>query len=365
LLLKGLLVIFRQSLGYKMMQRSSPQRSIEQLASLPTAQGGLTRLAADRVRKAGIKLGPLLSGVGLTIEQIDDPEHRISVRNQIAFLEAAAQALNDDFLGLNLAEEFDCRDLGLLYYVMASSDTLGDALNRASRYSRITNEAIVLEYQGAREPALRLSYSGVPRHADLHQIEFSIVAMVRVSRVLSGRQLFPTRVSMVHVRSKGSSKFSRLLGKDVEFGANTDRIDFPAGSAAWTLVDADPRLNKLLLKTCEASLDARSKRRDSFRITVENTVAPLLPHGQARADVAAKKLGMSERTLARRLAEEDVTFIGVLQQLKERLALRYLEDDSMPISRIAWLLGFEEVSSFSHACRRWTGKSPRELRRAS
>ena len=115
-----------------MMKKSSTQRSIKQLAGLPTAQGGLTRLAADCLRKAGIKLGPLLSRVGLTIDQIDDPEHRISVRNQIAFLEAAAEALDDDFLGLKLAEEFDCRNVGLLYYVMASSDTLGDALKRAA-----------------------------------------------------------------------------------------------------------------------------------------------------------------------------------------------------------------------------------------
>ncbi len=178
------------------MRDNSTQQSVKRLAGLPTAQGGLTRLAADRVRKAGIKLSPLLSSVGLTIEQIDDPEHRISVRNQIAFLEAAAQALSDDFLGLNLAGEFDCRDLGLLYYVMASSDTLGDALKRVSRYSRITNEAIVLDYREAREPTLRLSYSGIPRHADQQQIEFCIVAMVRISRVLSGRQLFPKHVSM-------------------------------------------------------------------------------------------------------------------------------------------------------------------------
>ena len=92
-----------------MMRRSPTQRSIEQLASLPTAQGGLTRLAVERVRKAGIKLVPLLSDVGLTVEQIDEPEHRISVRNQIAFLDAAAKALNDEFIGLNLAADFDCR----------------------------------------------------------------------------------------------------------------------------------------------------------------------------------------------------------------------------------------------------------------
>ena len=97
---------------------------------------------------------------------------------------------------------------------------------------------------------------------------------------------------------------------------------------------------------------------------MENTIAPLLPHGQAHAHVVAAKLGMSERTLARRLAEEDVTFIEVLQQLKASLASRYLEDERVPISRIAWLLGFEDASSFSHPCRRWTGKSPRELRRS-
>jgi AraC-like DNA-binding protein len=87
-------------------------------------------------------------------------------------------------------------------------------------------------------------------------------------------------------------------------------------------------------------------------------------HGQAVVNVVAKKLGMSERTLERRLAEEGVSFSQVLQQLKATLALRYLEMTGIPISRIAWLLGFEEASSFSHACRRWIGKSPREFRRS-
>jgi AraC-like DNA-binding protein len=346
------------------MQRSSIRRSIKQLSGLPTVQGGLSRLAADRVRLAGIKLEPLLSRVGLTIDQIDDPERRINAPNQIAFLEVAADALNDDLLGLRLAEEFDLRDLGLLYYVMASSDTLGDALERASRYSRITNEAVVLQYQEAREPKLRLAYSGIPRHTDLQQIEFCIVAMVRVSRALSGRRFVPKHVSISHIRPRGLAKFAGLLGKDLEFGGDADEIDFPAGSADWALVDADARLNKILLKTCEESLSSRKSNTGRLRITVENTISPLLPHGQAKASVVAKKLGMSERTLVRRLAEEGETFNEILQELKASLAFRYLEEDSMPISRIAWLLGFEETSSFSHACRRWTGKSPRELRRS-
>lgn len=347
------------------MQQHSTRPPIKQLADLPTAQGGLTRLAADRVRGAGIKLMPLLARVGLTAQQIDDPDHRIPVRSQVAFLEAAASALNDDFLGLTLAEKFDCRDLGLLYYVMASSDTLGSALKRAARYSRITNEAVVLEYREGREPILRLTYSGVPRHVDRHQIEFCIIALVRVARGLSGRPFVPERIALSHVRSNGRSKFARLLGTDVEFGSDVDEITFSAGAAEWALVDADAKLNRILVQVCEDGLAARTRTAGTFRIKVENTIAPLLPHGQGRASVVAEKLGVSERTLERRLAREGVTFSKVLQDLKANLAIRYLEEDGMPISKIAWLLGFEEVSSFSHACRRWTGRSPRQLRWAN
>ena len=119
-----------------------------------------------------------------------------------------------------------------------------------------------------------VSYSGIPRHADQQQIEFCIVAMVRISRVLSGRQVFPKHVSMIYVRSEGRSKFARFLGKDIEFGGNADEISFPAGSAEWALLDADPRLNKILLKNCEESLKARNGKRGSFRVMVENTIAP-------------------------------------------------------------------------------------------
>jgi AraC-like DNA-binding protein len=334
------------------------QHSIRRLASLPTASGGLSRLAANRVRRADIELEPLLSRAGLSVDEIDDPECRIDASNQIAFLEVVAETLNDQFLGLRLAEEFDCRDFGLLYYVMASSDTLGDALTRASRYSSVTNEAILLQYREAPEPTLCLKYSTIPRHADQQQMEFCIVAMVRVSRLLCGRQLLPIRVSMMHVRSEGISKFARFLGKDIEFGSDADEIGFPAGAAEWALVNAD----LILLKVCEEALNARKRHNGALRVTVENIISPLLPHGQAHAHVVATKLGMSERTLSRRLAEEGVTFIEVLQQLKATLASRYFEDEGMPISKIAWLLGFEDASSFSHACRRWTGKSPRELR---
>ena len=348
---------------------SSHHRPIKQLAGLPSCRAVLTRRAVARVRAAQIDLTSLLSRADITVAQVDDPDAWIEAHKQVAFLNLAADALGDDCLGLTLATEFDCRDLGLWYYVLASSETLGMALERAARYSRTGNEALVFEYRKGPEPSQRLSYAGIPRHSDRHQMEFCMVAAIRMYRLLTGRQLSPTRVSMIHLREKGAAAFARILGTEVAFGSEVDEIVLPSGAAEFPLVDADPRLSQILIKVGEDALNARQRVVGTnvapIRTLVENVVTPLLPHGTARADIVAKKLGMSQRTLARRLAEEGMTFTEVVQQLKMTLARHYLAEETMPISKVAWLVGFEEASSFSHACKRWTGKTPRELRSAA
>ena len=211
-------------------------RPAQQLAGLPTCSAVLTRRAVARVRAAQIDLRPLLSRAGLTVAEVDDSDMRIAARKQVAFLNLAADALGDDCLGLTLATEFDCRDLGLWYYVLASSETLGMALERAARYSRIGNEAVVFEYRKGREPSQRLSYTGIPRHVDRHQMEFGIVAAVRMYRFLTGRQFSPTHVSMVHLREKGAAAFARILGTEVAFGSKVDEIVFPPGAPEFLLL---------------------------------------------------------------------------------------------------------------------------------
>jgi AraC-like DNA-binding protein len=99
-----------------------------------------------------------------------------------------------------------------------------------------------------------------------------------------------------------------------------------------------------------------------MRASVENVLAPLLPHGKAQAALVARTLGMSERTLARRLAAENLTFLGIREEMRHALARQYLADASLSISRIAWLLGFQEVSAFTRAFRSWTGQTPTQAR---
>jgi AraC-like DNA-binding protein len=91
----------------------------------------------------------------------------------------------------------------------------------------------------------------------------------------------------------------------------------------------------------------------------------VLPHGKLLVEDVARSLGMSERTLARKLSDDGLNFTQILQQLRRDLALRYLDDRKLPVSKIAWLFGFREVSAFTHAYKRWTGKTPRQIRTAS
>ena len=343
---------------------SSALNSEQDLASIPMAQGGLSRLAIARLESAGVPVAPLLKRVGLTPELIADPEERLSVRSQIALLNEAAIALKDDCLGFTLARDFDPREIGLLYYVMASSQTLGDALKRVARYSKITNEALVFGYREGNRLIISLSYSGVPRHSDRHQIEFCMFAAIRICRVLTGQNLVPQHFSISHHRSGGTSEMARFVGTKVEFGADRDEFALNVDARELPLIHSDPHLNDLLLKYCEAALADRRGDMSQLRTKVENAISSVLPHGRVLVGDVARSLGMSERTLARKLSDEGLNFTEILQQLRRDLAVRYLDDRKLHVSKIAWLLGFHEVSAFTHAFKRWTGKTPRQMRTA-
>ena len=343
---------------------SSALNSEQDLASIPMAGGGLSRLAIARLKSAGVEVAPLLKRAGLTPEVIADSEERLSVRSQVALLDEAAVALKDDGLGFTLAREFDPRELGLLYYVMASSQTLGDALKRVARYSKITNDAVVVGYREGNRLIISLSYSGVPRHSDRHQIEFCMFAVLRLCRVLTGQNLVPQHFSIAHYRSEGISEMARFVGTKVEFGADRDEFALNPDVRELPLIHADTHLNDLLLKYCEAALADRRGDVSQLRTRVENAISSLLPHGRVLLEDVARGLGMSKRTLARRLSDEGLNFTEIFQQLRRDLAVRYLDDRKLHVPKIAWLLGFNEVSAFTHAFKRWTGKTPRRMRTA-
>ena len=217
--------------------------------------------------------------------------------------------LEDDLLGFHLAQDCDFREVGLVYYVLASSDILVDALHRGVRYSSIVNEGVSQKCIDRKSVGISFNYVGVSRHLDRHQIEFWMTGLVRICRQLTGLRLLPDRVRLIH-RRKHKEEFAEFFGENVEFGATVDDIVFSSSVRRAPIVSADPYLNRLLISYCEEAIAHRAKNRGQFRSRVENAIVPLLPHGQALASKIARQLGVSQRTFARRLSLEGLTFLS-------------------------------------------------------
>ena len=256
----------------------------KRLGALPTAGGGIARLAYARARRAGIELKPLLKKAGLTDQRIKDRGSRLPVQHQIQFLNLAANALHDEFLGFHLAQLADLRELGLLFYVAASSETLGDALQRTARYSSISNEGLSLRCVEEDDIRIVFDYVGIARHSDRHQIEFFMTVLIRLCRQLTGLRLVPSRARLMHRRSKhGGSELAAYFGGHITFGARADELIFARSIKDIAITSADPYLNEILVANCEQALSHRPKHRGTLRSAVENAIVPLLPHGKVRA----------------------------------------------------------------------------------
>jgi AraC-like DNA-binding protein len=313
---------------------------------VPRAAGILSRLAYTHATGRGVRLSPLLKAAGLTRQQLRDSAAPVSAQQQIDFVNRVAHALHD------------LRLLGWYYYAVASSGTWFEALQRAARCSFLVNEALAQSVIDGKQIGLRLRYHGISRHRDRHQVEFWMGSLVRMGRELTGVRLVPNRVYLLHRANRSAAEVIRFLGVEVKFGAAVDEIAFSGQLRDLPLVKADPYLSRLLIAYCSEAVAYRNRKLGSMRTRVENAIVPVLPHGNARAAHVARRLGLSQRSLARHLAHEGVSFSKLLSELRLDLARRYLKDERLSVSQVAWLLGYQDVAAFSNAFRRWTGRAP-------
>ena len=329
----------------------------------PTVTGFAISCAIAALRKRDIAVRPLLRRAGLSEQNFDDPQARVPASGQGDFLEYAAEAMHDTAFGLHLSEQTDPRGAGLLFYAASAARNLGETLGLFIRYARLVNESLGLEL--APHPdgvAIEFDFVGVSRQRVKQNTEFWIGTMIKAARQITGRHTRPIRVACPHVRSADLREFERVYGCPVEFGAGTGQLVFSAETLAVPLLTHDPRLLETLRPFCDEAARARNTEVGSLRAAVENEIQRLLPLGQVSAPTVAKALALSVRSLSRRLSEEGATFAEVVDQMRHSLALQYLKEPGFTSAQIAWLLGYTGPTSFNHAFKRWTGRSPSAAR---
>jgi AraC-like DNA-binding protein len=328
-----------------------------------TVNGFAAKRALAILRSRDIDPSPLLRRARLSGYEPGEHRHRISALSQAQLVQYASETLKDTAFGLHLAQQTDPREAGLLFYAISAGNDVREALTLFARYARIANDAVrVAMVPRPTGTTLALTSFRIPRHSCRQNLEFAMAMIVKALREAAGRELNPGGARFSHARTTDLKEFNRFFNCVVEFSSQQDALDFEDQTLRLPLVTSDRYLLETLRPYCEEAATARRTSGGSFRARVENEIYRLLPHGRANVKTVAKFLGASPRTLARRLAEEKTSFAKILDELRQTLALQYVREANFTMAQIAWLLGYERPESFTHAFRRWSGRSPSDVR---
>jgi AraC-like DNA-binding protein len=283
-------------------------------------------------------------------------------------IDAAHQALllaveqtGDADLGLKAARRLILGDVGAIDYVVSSASTVRSAIEQASRYARLINDALGVKLELERSAALlRLENSvALPRAA----ADFQLGGFFR-NHVCSwfGSRSAEVTVWFTHDPPADLGEYIRTFEPArVRFGAPALGFAFDPGILDLPLPNADPNLHAILVPYVDQRLSQLTAER-SVSANVRLLIRVQLGDGGPDVGRVASQLGMSLRTLARRLETEGTTFRELLDEVRQQLALEQVARRGATFSEITDQLGFSHVAAFHRAFRRWTGQTPRQYR---
>lgn len=266
-------------------------------------------------------------------------------------------------VGLEIGSGVQPRHVGVLGYLVLASATLGDAMLAYQRYERLFYGVDIAEVEAMTTPEgpmveIRWENAGLSVMAD----ELAIAALVTFLRRQVDYPPPPARIAFMHAAAPDvAAEYERFFGCPVAFGDSHVRVRFPAGYLAMPMPHSDPSLRVLLDRQAQALLAALPESA-GFDRSLQQLLLRLLPEGGATLERLARELHQSPRTLQRRLSEAGLSWQELLDRTREQLARQYLADRSLRMSDIALLLGYTEQSALTRAVKRWTGRSPRQLR---
>jgi AraC-like DNA-binding protein len=226
------------------------------------------------------------------------------------------------------------------------------------RHYRVLTEGPEFDFKVGKKEAVFVDRLADPLVVDERQaVEFRLGVIYRFCQLITGRDLRLSRVEFQHAKPKEARTVRQVFGAPVRYRQDRSAMVLEAKLLDCPIETADNELLKILERHCQQILGARPKV-DDLVFDVQQLITTLLHSGQSKIDAVAQELGMSSRTLTRRLAEDGLTYKGLLDEVRRKLALQYLKDRRISLKQVAYLLGYSEVSAFYHAFRRWTGTSP-------
>lgn len=317
------------------------------------------RALFQHLEEQGVDTDALLSTMALDRQQLDDADCTLSAAQYAELWRSAVTLSSDDWLGLHAGAIARPGKYGILGFAMMACDTLGEALLRQRRYQDLVGKTGHSELHLLSSEVAELRW-----HSPLAQLsrqigEEHVASWIAFANLLIGSNERPLYVCFEHSQPGDAAVYRRVLGCEPRFDQPYSAVAFPPSLLDRPIRDKNPALRGLLDGHAEQLLAQRRHADETAVRDVWQAISDALVNGPPSLEDVARRLACSPRSLQRRLAEHGgQNFKELVDDVRRGLALQYMQDVTLSLLDIAFLLGFSEQSGFQRAFKRWTGTTP-------
>jgi AraC-like DNA-binding protein len=348
-------------LGHAVARRSSKDTpSQEWLVPVHNAV-----LVVEEAVRQGVNAHDLVRGTGFSLKDLESSETLKSYEQVVRLIERALKLCPYPGLGLRIGREESPAQWGILGFATMCCETLRDMIGMVIKYHRIA--ASMADFYFREENGLAVIEVRPPRalHSTLPTVvEEHLSATWTVARLLTGRkELRPYQVNVSYAPPNYARLYREVFGCPVHFSQVSNSLVFDCKWLRLPILHSSALSSQIAERICELQLQRQYVEHD----LVHKVRYLLLAHTETFPDAEqiADSLSITSRTLRNRLRAEGTSFQSILDDVRHQLAVNYLEESELPLGDISELLGFNDLSNFRRAFKKWTGKCPSELRMAS
>jgi AraC-like DNA-binding protein len=321
----------------------------------------------DALTREGIPASRVLAAVGLSEQEVTNPATRVSLTQVMTCFRDAVRLSSDPMFPYRIGLHFHMSTYGMYGFAMLSSMDFRQTMRFAERYHQLAAPLVDMAFaedDGRGVWTLRPKAHLLMDPSLYRQVvEMYFGIHTSLHRDVMGPEFAPSELHVTFEAPSDPAAYAGLLGAPVRICQPSNQFVF---DAKW--LDRRPSLGNALtyaavLEVCERFVDELQQRAGVVG-NVRHLLLTNLMRNLSLRDVA-RELGMSVRTLRRRLAEQGASYRQLTDELRRDLAINYLRETAMTVEDIAYALGFSDAANFRQAFRRWTSATPQQFRTAS
>ncbi len=328
-----------------------------------TISSAVPLVVALTARVAGVDPAVALQGSGIDPAAPPAPDEHVDVARYLEVWRRVIAGVGDAAFPIRVASTFQLEDHEVFGFLAMSCETLGQAFDRTAAYRALycVGARWEIEVSASATRLVWVPWPGDPRDAGYRAaMDFAVADMSDAIRRLGRQSPRPLAVRLAHAAPADASAYLAHYGVAPVFGGGLYELSYPVGLREQPVASFNSKLRDYFDQECRRLVSQRAAGPSTVE-QVRRVLIGSMDGGELSMEAVAKRLGLSSRSLQRRLSEEGARYQDVLADIRAEFAKRYLARGSISASEVAYLLGFTEPPAFFKAFKRWTGMTPREF----